>query len=144
MQTLKHLAQPIMFSLKNLSTSSKISSSVVVAESGRQNRKCSSISLLLPNRIFARSCEKRATLLLLASRIYARSWEKRATLLLLASQIYARCCEFFPLKRFGDALFAPNYGCYDLIVDIVLFISATRLVLASSLYLQTLTRANVI
>ena len=43
------------------------------------------------------------------------------------------CCEFFPLKRFGDALFAPNYGCYDLIVDIVLFISATRLVLASSL-----------
>ena len=54
------------------------------------------------------------------------------------------CCEFFPLKRFGDALFAPNYGCYDLIVDTVLFISATRLVLASSLYLQTLTRANVI
>ena len=40
------------------------------------------------------------------------------------------CCEFFSLRRFGDALFAPNYGCYDLIVDI--FISATRLVLASS------------
>ena len=54
------------------------------------------------------------------------------------------CCEFFALRRFGDALFAPNYGCYDLIVDTVLFISATRLVLASSQYLLTLTRTNVI
>ena len=49
---------------------------------------------------------------------------------------------FFPLRRFGDALFAPNYSCDDLIVDI--FISATRLVMASSPYLKMLTRTNVI
>ena len=61
LQTLKHLAQSILFSLKNLSTTSKISSLVVVAESGWQNRKCSSISLLLAIQIYARSCEKGAT-----------------------------------------------------------------------------------
>ena len=52
------------------------------------------------------------------------------------------CCESFPLRRFGDALFAPNYSCDDLTVDI--FISATRLVMASSPYLKMLTRTNVI
>ena len=36
----------------------KISSPVVVVESG--NRKCSSISLLLANQIYAKSCEKLA------------------------------------------------------------------------------------
>ena len=60
-QTLKHLAQSIMFFLKNLSTTSKKFSPVVGAESGWQNRKCSSISLLLANQIYARSCEKEAT-----------------------------------------------------------------------------------
>jgi len=46
---------------KKLVTTLKISSPVVVVESGWQNRKCSSISLLLANRICARSCEKLAT-----------------------------------------------------------------------------------
>ena len=37
------------------------------------------------------------------------------------------CCEFFPLRRFGDALFAPNYGCYDLIVDFIYFCNMSRI-----------------
>ena len=78
-QTLKHLVQSIMFFLKNLSTTSEISSPVIVAESGWQNRKCSSISLLLAIRIYARNCEERATSLLVANQIYARSCEKGAT-----------------------------------------------------------------
>jgi len=51
-----------VFYKKNLSIKLKISSPVVVVESGWQNRKCSSISLLPANRTYARSCENRATL----------------------------------------------------------------------------------
>ena len=40
--------------------------------------------------------------------------------------IKSNCCEFFPLRRFGDALFAPNSGCYDLIVNIFYFCNASR------------------
>ena len=51
-QTLKHLAQSMIFSLTNLSTTSKISSPVVVAESVGKTE-----NVLL----YARSCEKGAT-----------------------------------------------------------------------------------
>ena len=60
-QTLKHVAESIVLSLKHLSTILKISPLVVVVESGWQNRKRFSISLMLANRVYAKSCEKRAT-----------------------------------------------------------------------------------